>query len=1318
MGCMEQYNDEDNICPFCGYSEHTKKASLLHIDPGEVIQGRYIIGRSIGFGGFGITYIAWDALLQHKVAIKEYMPSEFSTRSIGTKEVTVLGGQKSEQFSSGMKKFGDEAKKLAKFNNNDDGIVRVYDSFEENNTAYIVMELLKGRTLADYLKENKTVPYEEAVRIIVSIAESLKSVHKVGIIHRDIAPDNVFLTNDNKVKLIDFGAARFATTSHSQSLSVLIKQGYSPEEQYRSRGNNGSYTDIYSLGAVMYTMFTGEVPPDALERRAFLEKNKKDILNPISKYIKGIPENIQNAVYNAMNVNIEDRTQTAEDFISELTTKETVKRRQPHIRSSVLWLKIIVSGFIVLSVVFSVLFATGIIGFGKSDNESIQIPEGMARVPSLISCDLESARERLNEEFLIGNISGKEYSDLIPADFILNQSIDSGTVVAQNTVVGLVISGGTETATVPDVVGMYIDNAIEKLREQGFLYLIEYKYSDEIAESGVISQNIKDETEYEVGGEVLLTVSKGRNPDKQYEDTMVKVPDFEGKTYEEAVKLAQKNHLMIIAKEKKYSNGFDKDTVMKQSISAGSEIMSGNTIELTVSLGVCIIKVPDLKFKTEAEAKNQLEKLGLKTSVKYETTGNVKAGLVISQTPEIGTTASSGDTINLIISKGDIAFEMPDVTDMSESEAKKLLLEKGLSVNIEYEYSNDYIGKVIKQDIAVGKSVYSGNSVTITIGTEELLITVPDVSNISESKAFETLKSQGFRVGNSNLNYSDTVPAGNVINQTPPAGSSQKKGTSIVLTISMGKELVNVPDVKNESESVAESDIAGKGLNPIIIHEYSDTIASGIVINQFPASGESAERGSDVTITVSKGKKVTETKEIKSTEPETIKSSEQEATNLIEPESVSISTANIGIKNPDELYVSESYHLEASVSPSNADDNIITWSSSDSSVISVDSDGNIRAVSAGNATITATTIKGNKKSSVNFTVYEPEMYLHSSYVELNPLQTYNIDYFTNGNSDDIQFYVSDDTLLGYSRNGSDNITITPYRVGETDITASYVIGETTLTSVCHVVVHKEPYATIDETSVTLTSGDRKTLSCSYGGSAVISYTSDNYNGSYNSDNFSVFFRSSNENVVIVDNNGTLTAVGEGSATVTYTVNGASDTCTVTVIRKEEILSGNGGSDITWKLENGTLTISGAGNMKTYSSGDYPWKSHADEITEVIIEENVETIADYAFDSCSNISSVTLPDTLTEIGTSAFAGCSKLKSVEIPYSVEIVKQSAFDCQNLESITFYNSECEIYDSNYTICNGAGIYGYYESTAQEYAGKYNMSFNILSRYPEQNN
>ena len=265
MGCMEVYEDKYDICPYCGYKEGTPAKEAIHLAPGTVIENKYIVGQSIGNGGFGVTYIGWDAVLNQKIAIKEYLPSEFSTRAMGVSDVTIFTGQKEEQFLSGVNKFVDEARRLAKFKGVS-GIVDIHDTFQANNTAYIIMEYIDGETLKERLEREGKIPYEEALKIMKPVVEALKEVHKEGILHRDISPDNIMISKGGDVKIIDFGAARYATTGHSRSLSVLVKPGYAPQEQYRSRGDQGTWTDVYACAATLYKMITGVTPEDSMER--------------------------------------------------------------------------------------------------------------------------------------------------------------------------------------------------------------------------------------------------------------------------------------------------------------------------------------------------------------------------------------------------------------------------------------------------------------------------------------------------------------------------------------------------------------------------------------------------------------------------------------------------------------------------------------------------------------------------------------------------------------------------------------------------------------------------------------------------------------------------------------------------------------------------------------------------------------------------------------------------------------------------------------------------------------------------------------------
>lgn len=520
MGCMEEYPNELNLCPYCGYEEGTKAESALHMSPGSVLNGRYLIGRVLGYGGFGVTYIAWDQMLQQKVAIKEYLPSEFATRMAGQSQVTVFGGKKEEQYSDGKEKFLDEAKRLVKFQD-EPGIVRIYDSFDENNTAYIVMELLEGETLTSYLEREGKVPIGEAISMLTPVIKSLEAVHKTGIIHRDIAPDNIFLTNHGTVKLIDFGAARYATTSNSRSLTVIIKAGYSPEEQYRSRGDQGPHTDVYALGAVLYKMVTGVTPPDAMERRAFFEGKNKDVLVPPSKYCD-IKKCQENAILNAMNVRIEDRTPSAEAFLSELNSTTSVERIAGKIKkldtmSWPLWAKIAIPICGALAVALCVLLFTGRIGYVSNLVTDIGVAKGMTRVPNVINSSVAEAQDTLEAKNLKSVIDGKVVSEKVPADMVLKQSADGGTVVDDNTVIKLTVSAGAEVGQLengimPDVTYTKEEDTVSLFETAGYKVTVEYEYSSDVEKGLVTWQSVASGTKVDKNTPISLKVSKGPDP--------------------------------------------------------------------------------------------------------------------------------------------------------------------------------------------------------------------------------------------------------------------------------------------------------------------------------------------------------------------------------------------------------------------------------------------------------------------------------------------------------------------------------------------------------------------------------------------------------------------------------------------------------------------------------------------------------------------------------------------------------------------------------------------------------------------------------------
>ena len=207
----------------------------MTLSPGSVLNQRYMTGRVIGKGGFGITYLAYDLKLDTRIAVKEYYPMGMAIRNPGSTLVSVSNQESEESFKNGAEKFYNEAKMVAKFNGNPN-IVSVHDFFYENDTVYLTMGYLEGETLKSYLKNKGTLNEGQAVKVLQDISSALMASHSMNILHRDVSPDNIMLCDDGSIKLLDFGAARQVVAEQSQSLSVILKQGFAPLEQYQKKG--------------------------------------------------------------------------------------------------------------------------------------------------------------------------------------------------------------------------------------------------------------------------------------------------------------------------------------------------------------------------------------------------------------------------------------------------------------------------------------------------------------------------------------------------------------------------------------------------------------------------------------------------------------------------------------------------------------------------------------------------------------------------------------------------------------------------------------------------------------------------------------------------------------------------------------------------------------------------------------------------------------------------------------------------------------------------------------------------------------------------
>ena len=287
--CFSEILPGSRGCNHCQkVSNKEKYPSVLREE--SVLAGRYSVGKVLGKGGFGVTYLCYDLVMNKKVAIKEFFPDSIACRTTESGTVSAMDSTQTEDFGSYAAKFYEEAKLVSKFNGNPN-VISVHEFFYENGTAYFVMEALEGADLKQYV-QNKggKIDIGEALFVADKMLDALMVVHSAGVLHRDISPDNIYICKNGDIKLIDFGAARqvigIGNDDAAMGLSVILKQTFAPIEQYQRRGTQGPWTDIYSLGATLYYIITGRTVDDALSRLDAPELDMTGIPQPLAEVLK------------------------------------------------------------------------------------------------------------------------------------------------------------------------------------------------------------------------------------------------------------------------------------------------------------------------------------------------------------------------------------------------------------------------------------------------------------------------------------------------------------------------------------------------------------------------------------------------------------------------------------------------------------------------------------------------------------------------------------------------------------------------------------------------------------------------------------------------------------------------------------------------------------------------------------------------------------------------------------------------------------------------------------------------------------------------
>ncbi len=398
-----QEKETEGPCPHCGFdlAENEKKYPVA-LRAGTVLNGRYIVGRVLGQGGFGITYLALDTQLNAKVAVKEFMPNDIATRIGAT--VSVAVESRSEDFTYGAERFQEEARTLAKFMGNPN-IAGVSSYFDENGTSYFVMDYIEGISFKTYIANHGgKVSVDDALNVMIPVLRALTAVHAEGFIHRDVTPDNIYITKDGMVKLLDFGSARYSIGDKSKSLDVILKVGYAPKEQYIRRSRQGPYTDVYSCAACFYAALTGFLPPESLERL------DNDALVPVSQCGIDIPEYLDKAILKGLAVQPEDRFQSAQEFLDAIESQQVVEvpHRPPQSRKAKPRYRAVgIAGGVLLVLVLAV---GGLLFAGKGNQEPDIPADGNVEMPVVQEPERQEEPKLLEAEVPEIVIQGERFS--------------------------------------------------------------------------------------------------------------------------------------------------------------------------------------------------------------------------------------------------------------------------------------------------------------------------------------------------------------------------------------------------------------------------------------------------------------------------------------------------------------------------------------------------------------------------------------------------------------------------------------------------------------------------------------------------------------------------------------------------------------------------------------------------------------------------------------------------------------------------------------------------------------------------------------------
>ena len=625
---------------------------------GEIIDGRYKLNRIVASGGMATIYAATDLRLDRTIAVKIMHPHL----------------AQDEKF---VERFIREAKAAASLSH--PNIVAVLDQgWNQGGTpcVFIVMELIEGSTLRDYLFEQGPASVEQTLQMLMPVASALAAAHKMGIVHRDIKPENILVSKEGRIKIADFGLARGAllgTTLTAESSVILGSVSYLSPEQVQ-RGVADSRSDIYSLGIVLFELLTGTKPYQGEDPVQIAIRHVNDRVPAPSSINPAIPKEIDELVLSATDVNPDKRPKDGAEFFDQLralSEKIDPRKRQ-------LSLELDLPPMPIKQPIRERESRKKSKSY-KPESESSMKRESTTKT----SKKKVSARVRRNRRVALGvlliGLLGAWYTFLGPGSKIV----------------------------VPSLAGLTVNEAKKDLSELGLTLRIgSEEFSEDIPEGRIIKSEPAGGGRVSENGEVVVFTSKGKE--------RILVPSLLGLNSEDAQKLIEKNNLFVGEISEEFSSDFAKGLIIRTIPASGDRVKRDTQVSIVISKGVESVAIADYRGKSGEQALNELVEAGFDVDSKYEFSEDLPAGAVVSQSPAQGE-AEKGSLITLTVSKGTEYVFIPNIFALNEKKAIAAL--EDLELKVEVKRVGNKKEKVVTNiSPKVGSKVKRGSKVTITVG--------------------------------------------------------------------------------------------------------------------------------------------------------------------------------------------------------------------------------------------------------------------------------------------------------------------------------------------------------------------------------------------------------------------------------------------------------------------------------------------------------------------------------------------------------------------------------------------------------------------------